>query len=216
MTHLAFAMWAALCVAPVQEKFDESKHPWTKWKPGAYATYKIAGDFGGQKFEGEMKQALKEKSGTEYTTTQTQSIMGQENESTEVEQMPVASGTETLTVDGKSFDCTIWKSKSKKDGTESESKVWVPKGGNTPLKIVTGGEDSAEFVAEKVGVKVKGGDGKEYTCVVLTGKIKSQGGDLDATFHFSPDVPGGIVKIEMKMGEQGGMTYELTEWKDGN
>ncbi|MBI2901328.1 MAG: hypothetical protein HYY17_14180 [Planctomycetes bacterium] len=215
MNRLWLACLATLLAAAPPQDFDKSKHPWTKWKEGSYAKLKMSTEMGEMKQEGSITYTLTKLTDKDFTVSTAVEAAGNTHDDAETEEFPTKAGEETLTVDGKKFECVIWKSKGTRGGSESETKVWVPKGKDFALKITTTGGQEVSFTAVKLGEKVKVME-KEFDCVRLEGTIGQGGSDMKATIWTHPSIPGGMMKGEMKLkaGEQEGtITLELVEMK---
>ncbi|MBI2901024.1 MAG: hypothetical protein HYY17_12635 [Planctomycetes bacterium] len=187
-------LWLAL-LAPAQEKSPPPRHPWASWKPGTHVRYRVTqendsgGGTGGIKTEERVTSTLLkvDKTGVFIATT-----FVSENENgllEERETLPEKAGEETLPLMGKRWDCVIWKSEVTKGNWKSERRVWIPKNGDVPLKIVGYDFDGAATQIDEI---VETG-GKKHRCVRLEGTLgKYYPGT--AVLWCSSAVPGGLVR----------------------
>ena len=211
MLHL---LLLAIVAAVPQEKLDRSKHPWAKWKIGAYTKYKIVQQAGENKAEGTGTSTLTKVTDDEYVTTTKYDFGEQKIEEEETETIPVKDGEETLTVEGKKYECTIWKSTSTKGEKKTEYRVWATKKDARLLKVVGKGGSDLDITAAAMSESVEVA-GKKYDCVRLEGSVKEEGRDGKAVFWMTEGIPGGLVKMEAKYAGEPELTVqlEMTEFK---
>ena len=204
MKLAALALSLALLAAFAQETYDPQKHPWMKWKPGSFVRYRMTTEMAGQKQEGEITYTLSEVTASGYALKVKAQMMGMNQEKQEQESVPVKVGTERLKVRDKEYACTIWMSKGKRGDFPSETRFWTTDGVSFPLKtaLKVEGEEAFEMVAVSVSEEVTVA-GKTYGAVMLSGKMKTAGGEAEVTTWMSDQVPGGALRMETRMQVQG-------------
>ncbi len=197
-----------------QEKLDPSKHPWAKWKTGAWAKYNLVRQVADDRTTGTMTTTLTKVTGEGYTTNAKYMFGGETFDEEKFETIPVKDGEETLTVEGKKYECAIWKSTSKKGEKKTEYRVWATKSGDRPLKLVGQGDARLEVAAIKLSESVEV-SGKKYDCIRLEGKVTRPGHDGKLTWWMAEGIPGGLVKGEEEFSGDLELTgtLELAEFK---
>lgn len=206
---MKLALAAALAI--LGQDFEKSKHPWLRWAEGSWVKIRMAQEFGGRKMESTLTSKLVKISDKDYTLSQTSEMGGQSQTKEDTNSIPVKDGEETLEAAGEKYECVIWKSTA----SRGETRVWVPKGKDFPVKFAAKGQQSFELVATKVSDSVEVAGGK-YGAVKLEGKFAMGGGEAEATLWYSAAIPGGTARMEMKMslqGQSGTMTMEAVEFE---
>lgn len=211
MLHLL--LFALVTTAP-QDKLDPAKHPWMKWKAGAWVKYNISQQAGDQKAEGTALGTLTKVTDADYTVAMKYEIGGQTIEEEEIETIPVKDGTETLTVAGKKYECTIWKSSSTKGEKKTEFRVWATNTDYRILKMIAKGDSTFDVTAVAMTETLEL-CGKKYDCMRLEGNVSEQGHDGKMICWITDGIPGGWAKMEQKFsGElEVAVTMELAEFK---
>lgn len=198
------------------KKVDKSKHPWAKWQPGSYVKFKVLNDMGVMKQEGEITQTLTKVTDEEYTLKIENKIGGQDQTQEQTSDLAAGSvkcdpdaekvGEETLTVDGKEYKCTIWKSVAEQGGSEVETKAWIADGMDLALKAVSKVaapvQIETEMTAVKLSEEVAVGD-KKINCMKLEGKIKMAMGEGTIVNWMSLEVPGAVAKSATALSMSG-------------
>ncbi len=210
MRILACALALAL---PAGQDFDKTKHQWGKWKVDTRIKFKMTIEVGGQSIEGEYRSALTELKDKEYTLRHASSVMGAEQEEFETETYGEKKGEEKIKVGDQEHECVVWASSGKRGEKELSSRLWIPAGKETPLKMTwkAGDDESGEFTATKMSENLSAG-GKDYDCVLLEGEMTSPelGGTLKGKMWMHPSVPGGVVRLDLS-GDQAKIAVELAD-----
>lgn len=185
------AMSAALG-AQDEKPFNRDHHPWLRWK--ARTTVKLVMTLGKDKTD--MIQTLKESSDSGYTAEWETSAFGTTAIFTEKEGTPKRDGQETLTLDGRKVECTIWKATAERHEQEAESRYWIDGQGRL-LKVektVDMNKGTTTLHAVKSGEKITI-KGREYHCLKLEGTCRAPtGGEGKLTQWFTTEIPGGVAK----------------------
>jgi hypothetical protein len=124
------------------------------------------------------------------------------------EDVPVREKNEAVAVGGQSIACGVWLARGSRGGLASECRLWLRPDGGAPLRMtskIAGQEDLALGAAALEDVVQAAG--REFRCVRLEGRdvLKNQ----EVTAWFSPDVPGGLVKMVTK-GKANGQDFVST------
>lgn len=128
MIYLLFAL----------QELDQSRHPWMKWKEGTYVRFESSSrDF---TFERRLKSVSKdgyvllhnEYGGEEMMERKERILDG----CSHCDPIREKAGEEKLTIDGKEYACTIWKTKTDQQGAfVREERVWMTEGMDIPLRV---------------------------------------------------------------------------------
>ena len=196
-----------------QDTLEPAKHPWMAWTPGAAARFRITVELGASKQDGAVHYTLGDSTPAGYTLKVVASQLNRELKSEQTDSAPTRAPAESITVDGKVFPTTSWASRGTRGGLASETRLWLRADGGAPLKFasrIDGQEDlTLTAVALEDVVKLPG---RELPCVRLEGRDAAKNHQITA--WFSPDVPGGLVKMITRAKVQGQdltSTLELAE-----
>ncbi len=196
-----------------QDVLEPARHPWMAWKPGAAARYRITLELGATRQEGGIAYTLAESGPRGYTLKVLASQLNQELASEQQDAAPVRAGGDSLSVDGKEISTTSWTSRGVRGGLVCETRLWLRPEGGAPLKMTSNidGQEDLTLAAAALEDVVKAA-GREFRCVRLEGRdvLKNH----QVTAWFSPEVPGGLVKMVTRAKRSGQdlvSTLELTE-----
>ena len=183
-----------LTVLLAQEVLDPARHPWMAWKPGAAARYTVVLELGGVRQEGGIAYTLAEVGlrGCALKVVATQ--LDKRISSDQSEDLPVREKTEAVVVGDQSLACGVWKGSGLRGGLPCETRVWLRPDGGAPLRMTSkiDGQEDLALVAVALEDVVKAA-GRELRCVRLEGRDLLKNTVVQA--WFSPDVPGGLVKM---------------------
>ena len=200
-------------VSSPQEQFEKTKHPWLKWKVGAYAKFRTT--MSGK--DGTITLKLIKIVETGYTLSKESHMFGMTQLKEDAITIPQNVGVETLVIDGQRLECAVWAQKGTEGGEAIERKVWVPKAKDFAVKIETTGGDELKLEAKKLKEEI-GIESKKYVCVRLEGTRRVPSGRVKMVGWQNAEVVGGLVKLEQF--EPGGalraFTMELEESGDGD
>jgi hypothetical protein len=201
---------AGLCA---QDTLEPARHPWMAWKPGAAARYRVVLELGAARQDGAVRYTLAETGPRGYTLAVVASQLNKELSSEQQDAAPVRAGAETLAVDGKDVATSSWASRGLRGGLACDTRLWLRPEGGAPLKMTSkiDGQEDLTLTAAALEDVVKAA-GRELRCVRLEGRdaVKNH----HVTAWFSPDVPGGLVKMVTTAKVQGQelrSTLELTD-----
>jgi hypothetical protein len=196
-----------------QEVLEASKHPWMAWKPGASARYKVVLELGAARQEGGVSYTLAEVGLRDCLLKVVATQLSQQIASEQRENLPTRAGTEPVAVAGQSYSCGVWASRGLRGGLASDTRLWLRPEGGAPLRMTSkiDGQEDLALVAVALEDVVKAA-GRELRCVRLEGRDILRDHVVQA--WFSPDVPGGLVKM-VTTGKVKGQaltsTLELTD-----
>jgi hypothetical protein len=183
-----------LLLAALQETLDPARHPWMAWKPGAAARYTVVLELGGARQEGGIAYTLAEVGlrGCALKVVATQ--LDKRIASDQQEDLPVREKTEAVAVGDQSLSCGVGKAVGRRGGLACETRVWLRPDGGAPLRMTSkiDGQEDLALVAIALKDVVKAA-GRELRCVRLEGRDALKNHVVQA--WFSPDVPGGLVKM---------------------
>lgn len=213
-----------LLAVPQDPKPDATKHPWAKWKVGTNITLKITTTIDGVDEVDERIQTLTQVTETKVTTSiqkknprSAVDKIGSTNEQELLDYPPCdpglkKEGAETLTVDGKNYECTIFRSKR----FEQETKLWVVEGVAFPLKWVhSKGSTLMTMTADKIDDPIAIGDAS-VKCVRYKGKTTEGKTSSSSVTWMSPEVPAYFVRIEgdvVAEGKKARVVMEITAFE---
>ncbi len=210
MICLLFAALAA------QDALEPARHPWMAWKPGAAARYRITLELGAARQDGGIAYTLADTGPRGYTLKVLASQLNKELLSEQQDAAPLRAGNESITVDGKDISTSSWTSRGVRGGLVCETRLWLRPEGGAPLKMTSkiDGQEDLTLAAAALEDVVKAA-GREIRCVRLEGRDALK--NHQVTAWFSPEVPGGLVKMVTR-AKRGGQdlvsTLELTETVD--
>ena len=205
-----------LATLAAQDALEPARHPWMAWKPGAVARYRIDLELGSTRQEGGIDYSLIETGPRGYRLKVVAAQLNQELTSEQKDDAPVRAGADSITVEGKDVSTTSWSSRGVRGGLVSETRLWLRPEGGAPLKMTSkiDGQEDLTLTAAALEEVVKAA-GREIRCVRLEGRdvLKNH----QVTAWFSPEVPGGLVKMVTR-AKRGGQdlvsTLELTQTVD--
>jgi hypothetical protein len=186
----------ALFLLLPQEKLEDNS--WLRSKPGTFLKSKMTIDGPGWTREDVQTLTLKEVDGDEYVIEESYASAGSKPTLSR-RARGVKTGTETLTIAGKAYDCTVTVVKGKTEAGPTEAKFWTPAGSKNAVKVVFKQPDGeGEVVATAVDEKVKA-LGRTLVCTTLEGK--SSFGEVKGTIRvvLCEDIPGSQVRAEFVM-----------------
>lgn len=196
-----------------QELLEPAKHPWMAWKPGAAARYTVVLELGAARQVGSVSYTLADAGlrGCALKVVATQ--LDKTITSEQTESLPARDGNEAVSVDGKSFECGIWKARGLRGGFACDTRLWLRPDGGAPLRMTSkvDGQEDLSLVAVALEDLVKAA-GRELRCVRMEGRDALKGHVVQA--WFSADVPGGLVKMVTTAKVKGqalSSTLELTD-----
>lgn len=177
-----------------QETLDPARHPWMAWKPGAAARYTVVLELGPARQIGAVSYTLAEVDARGCSLKVVATQLDKHITSDQRENLPVLEKTEAVDVGGRSFSCGVWKAGGLRGGLASETRVWLRAEGGAPLRMTSkvDGQEDLTLVAVALEDVVKAA-GRELRCVRLEGRDVLKNHVVQA--WFSPDVPGGLVKM---------------------
>jgi hypothetical protein len=177
-----------------QETLEPARHPWMAWKPGAAARYNVVLELGAARQEGGVAYTLAEVGlrGCSLKVVATQ--LDKRITSDQTEDLPVREKTEAVAVGDQSFSCGVWKARGLRGGLVSETRLWLRPEGGAPLRMTSkiDGQEDLALAAVALEDVVKAA-GRELRCARLEGRDVLKNHVVRA--WFSPDIPGGLVKM---------------------
>lgn len=187
-----------------QELLDASKHPWLAWKPGAAARYRVVVELGPTKQEGGVAYTL----GDDGLVKVVASHFGKQVVSEQREALPSRTGAEGVTVGGAAVSCGVWASRGLRGGLPYESRLWLRPEGGSPLRMTSKieGQEDLSLSAAALDETVRAAR-RDFLCVRLEGRDAAK--NHQVTAWYSPDVPGGLVKM-LTAGKAGGHALSST------
>lgn len=206
-------MISAIFALLLQDALEPARHPWMAWKPGASARYRITLELGAARQDGAVAYTLAETGPRGYTLKVLASQLSKELSSELQDDVPSRGAAETLTIDGKDVATTSWASRGLRGGLVCETRLWLRAEGGAPLKMTSkiDGQEDLTLTAAALEDVVKAA-GREFRCVRLEGRDVLKNHQVSA--WFSPEVPGGLVKMVTRAKPKGQdllSTLELTE-----
>lgn len=191
IAHVIALLIASL--VPLQENREDNS--WLRYKPGTWLKSKMTIEGPGGMREDVQTLTLKEVDGDEYVIEESYATPGSTTGNSR-RARGVKTGTETLTIAGKNYDCTISTVKGKNDGGPSEATFWTPVGSKNAVKVVFKQADGVgEVLATAVDEKVKA-LGKTLVCNTLEGKAKFGTAEGTIRVTLCEDIPGSQVRAE--------------------
>jgi len=194
-----------------QERLEDNA--WLRYKPGTWIKSSLTVEAPGQTTKDVQTLTLKEVKGDDYVVEESYSTPGS-NPSQSQRSRGVKVGSETLTIAGKKYECTICLVKGKNQAGPTEARFWTPLGSRNAVKIIFKQKDvEGELMATAVDEKVSALN-KTLVCNRLQGKVKF--GEVEGTLSLvlCEDIPGAQVKADMLLKNEAGDTrirFEVTE-----
>lgn len=206
-------MISLLLVLAAQDALEPARHPWLAWKPGAAARYRIDLELGSSRQEGGVAYTLRSAGPQGVVLEVVANQLNRELRSEQTDALPVRGAAESLSVGGREIPTTSWSSRGQRGGLAGETRLWLRPEGGAPLKLTSkiDGQEDLTLTAAALEDVVKAA-GREFPCVRLEGvdALKKH----QVTAWFSPEVPGGLVKM-VSRGKVNGQalvsTLELAE-----
>jgi hypothetical protein len=177
-----------------QETLEPARHPWMAWKPGAAARYTIVLELGPARQIGAVSYTLAETDARGCLLKVIATQLDKHISSEQRENLPVLEKTEAVAVGGQSYSCGVWKAGGLRGGLASETRLWLRPEGGAPLRMTSkiDGQEDLALVAVALEDVVKAA-GRELRCARLEGRDALKNHVVQA--WFSPDIPGGLVKM---------------------
>ncbi len=118
---------------------------------------------------------------------------------------------ETVTVDGKSFVCDVWKARWKEDRQPYEAVAWVAAGYSHPLRVRQKGEGlSIDLEVAKLEDWIRIA-GRKYRCVRYEGSTTYQGRSSRTQQWRTSEIPGGVARTVNRVTTPQGVVDHVSE-----
>jgi len=176
----------------------------------------MVNQIGAMEQEGEKTETLKEVGEKEYQLSVVESIMGTDTDRTQSLTLPAFEGASTVEVEGAARECEVWKQSLTMGEYEVVFRRDLEVSTGRMLRFRLVGEDqSIECSAEALEDKVEVGE-NTLSCVRLKGRGKFAQGEADVRMWVSSEIPGGLVRFEIRVpmpGQEISFVQEMVEFE---
>lgn len=193
----------ALAALPLLETETARRlaNPWAGWVTGSWVTLQIENTLTGGMTS---KQSLVEAGSATYTLRdETEWEDGSSDKQVVMSlarfgyphSLPEGQvvATETVTVEGRAFECEVWRARFTEDGQTWDSIAWVSPELDQPLRIRSKAKMSVELEVKKLEDFITVAR-RKFRCVRYEGHITAEGKRSPVTQWRSSEIPGGVAK----------------------
>jgi hypothetical protein len=196
-------------------------NPWAAWVTGSWVLFDVENTLGERSTSKHSLVAVGE---TTYTL-RTESTRGEKVLANQSVVSLAALGyphalpsgqalaRETLTIEGRQFECQVWRARYAEGGEQWDAIAWVADGTDHPLRIKLKGpvELELEVVALEDYVTIAR---RKFRCMHYAGQITSDGRRTALEQWRSSDVPGALVRLVTSSEIQGVRVVQTSELRE--
>jgi hypothetical protein len=195
--------------------------PWAAWVTGSWVVFEVENTLGERLTSRQSLVAVD----AETYTLRAESTRGEERSTSESVVSLAALGyphalpgaqavaRETLAIEGRAFDCTVWRARYTEGREQWDAVAWVADGADHPLRIRLKGpaELELEVVALEDYVTIAR---RKFRCLRYAGQVTADGRRSALEQWRSSDVPGGIVRLVTTSEIQGVRVVQTSELRE--